>query len=91
MLRTILIRCTDLRFAIDHVRLDREYPFSESREAAQDMADHEGVEMGQQAGKSIVALHMQVKGKRPIWHLIAKLSSIDGVRGVGTVKMAAIG
>ena len=30
LLRTILIRCTELRFAINHVRLDREDGFIES-------------------------------------------------------------
>jgi hypothetical protein len=32
-----------------------------------------------------VVLCMNVKGKRPISHLIARLSDIDGVVGVGTV------
>jgi hypothetical protein len=29
---------------------------------------------------------MQVKGKRPVSHLIARLSDIDGVAGVGTME-----
>jgi putative Mg2+ transporter-C (MgtC) family protein len=85
LLRTILIRCTDLRFAIDHVRLDRESQFMESREEAQDRADYEGGEMEQRPTKSTRTLHMQVKGKRPVSHLIASLSSIDGVHEVGSV------
>jgi hypothetical protein len=32
---------------------------------------------------------MTVKGKRPISHLIARLSDIDGVVGVGTVNAIA--
>src|ERR1700722_20130552 len=47
LLCTILIRCTELRFAINHVRLDREDSFIGSREEAEDMADDEGVEIGQ--------------------------------------------
>lgn len=86
LLRTILIRCTELRFAIDHVRLDREDPFSDGREAAQDMADDESVEMGPRTGKSTVTLRLQVKGKQPVSDLITTLSSIDGVREVGTVN-----
>jgi len=29
---------------------------------------------------------MQVNGKRPVSHLIARLSDIDGVVGVGTLE-----
>src|SRR6202020_1000246 len=46
LLRTILIKCTELRFAINHVRLDREISFMESGEEAMDMADDEGLEAG---------------------------------------------
>jgi putative Mg2+ transporter-C (MgtC) family protein len=86
LLPTILVRCTELRFAIDHVRLDRDDQFIEGREEAQDMADHEGVEIGRGHRKSTVTLHMQVKGRRPVSDLVATLSSIDGIREVGTVN-----
>lgn len=86
LLRTILIACTELRFAIDHVRIDRESRMAESREEAQDLADVEGIELERQARKSTVALCMQVKGKRPVSHLIARLADIDGVREVGTMN-----
>ncbi len=86
LLRTILIACTDLRFAIDHVRLDRESHLHDSREEAQDLADHEGVELPGRIDKGTVTLGMQVKGKRPISHLIAKLSDIDGILAVGTMN-----
>jgi putative Mg2+ transporter-C (MgtC) family protein len=33
----------------------------------------------------VVMLSMRVKGKRPVSHLIARLSSIDGVVRVGSV------
>jgi putative Mg2+ transporter-C (MgtC) family protein len=62
LLRTILIACTSLRFAIDHVEIERD---------------------GQDGD---VVLCMQVKGKRPVSHLIARLSDIDGVAGVGTME-----
>jgi len=77
VLRPILIRCTELRFAIDHVRLDRD-----GGEQAADLADFEGLEARREARS--VTLRMQVKGKRPVSHLIAGLSGIPGVREVGT-------
>ena len=46
----------------------------------------EGLESGQRPAKGTVALHMQVKGKRPISNLVAALSSIDGVREVATLN-----
>ncbi len=85
LLRSILVACTDLRFAIDHVRLEREHGGRVSREEAEDLADHEGRDIGAAAGKGTVALCMQVRGKRPASHLIARLSAIEGVREVGTI------
>jgi putative Mg2+ transporter-C (MgtC) family protein len=86
LLRTILLKCTDFRFAINHVRLDREANFMDNREAAMDMADDEGVEVAWRPENGTVTLRMQVKGKRPVSTLIATLSSIDGVHEVGTVN-----
>ncbi len=86
LLRTILIKCTELRFAINYVRLERDSGFMESREVAMDRADNEGVEMRWRRAKDTVALRMQVKGKQPISNLISALSSIDGVHEVGTVN-----
>jgi putative Mg2+ transporter-C (MgtC) family protein len=85
LLPTILIRCSELRFAINHVRLDPEDSLIESRDEAVDMADDEGVEIGRRPAKGIVTLHMQVKGKRPVSNLIIALSSIEGVHEVSTV------
>ncbi len=82
LLRRILIVCTERRFAIDHVRIDRDQ--GGAAEAAQDLADVEGVEPERAAGTGTVGLYMQVKGKRPVSHLIAALADIDGVREVGT-------
>jgi putative Mg2+ transporter-C (MgtC) family protein len=88
LLRTILIACTQLRFAIDHVELDQNGWPGNSPEEAQDIADHEGVEVESLPlpRKGVVVLGMQVKGKRPISHLIAKLSEIAGVLRVGTAE-----
>lgn len=86
LLRTILIKCTELHFAINHVQIDREDRFLASQEEAMDVADNEGMEMGWRTGKGIVTLRMQVKGKRPISNLITALSSIDGINEVGIVN-----
>ena len=85
LMRTILLRCTELRFAIDHVQLDRE-GFSIGREEAEDLADYEGAEVERRTRQATVTVQMQVKGKRPVSHLIAALSSIDGVNEVGTMN-----
>lgn len=80
LLRTILIKCTELRFTIDHVRIER------GSEIVQDLADQEGVEVARPLVTGSVTLHMQVKGKRPISHLIARLSDTDGVTEVGSIE-----
>jgi putative Mg2+ transporter-C (MgtC) family protein len=86
LLRAILIKCTELHFAIGYVRLDGDGRFMGSHEDAIDMADHEGIEIGWRPDKAIVTLHMQVRGKRPISNLITTLSEIDGIHEVGTVN-----
>ena len=80
LLRTVLLVCTQLRFAIDHVEVER----GGEHEAEQDLADIEGVEPGRANGGAVI-MSMQVKGKRPISHLIAALGDIDGVLQVGTM------
>ncbi len=85
LLRTILIACTNLRFTIDQVEIERDGLFSTPREEAQDRADAEGTPPDLHEGRPGVVLCMNVKGKRPISHLIARLSEIDGVSGVGTI------
>jgi putative Mg2+ transporter-C (MgtC) family protein len=84
LLRTILVACTELRFAIDRVSVERENGPMAAFDDAQDLADAEGVEV-RRPGRAIVTLSMAVKGRRPVSHLIARVSSIDGVTGVGTV------
>ena len=84
LLRDILLACTQLRFAIDHVDIERNMATAASTEEAQDLADIEGTAFPA-AEKDVVSLSMQVKGKRPVSHLIARLSDIDGVVNVGSL------
>jgi putative Mg2+ transporter-C (MgtC) family protein len=85
LLRFILIRCTELRFAINHVRLDREDRGVTGPEEALDIADYEGVEPRWPRERGTTTLRMQVKGKRPVSSLIAALSSIEGVHEISAV------
>lgn len=83
LLSAILVKCSELRFTIDHVRLDREGDSLDRLEEARDLADHEGVAVERPPRRGSVALRMQVEGKRPISQLIAALSGIYGVYDVG--------
>jgi putative Mg2+ transporter-C (MgtC) family protein len=88
LLRTILIACTEARFAIGHVRIEREDRFlpgqGASQEMIEDRADDEGVAPdATDVRRPLVTLGLTVKGKRPIGHLIARLGAIDGVVEVG--------
>jgi putative Mg2+ transporter-C (MgtC) family protein len=85
LLRTILIRCTELRFAIDRVRLDQDGRLIEIQEEAFDRADHEGMERPATT-RNTVTMTMLVKGKRPVSDLIASLSDIEGIREVGSLS-----
>lgn len=79
LLRLILIRCTDLRFSIDRVGLEQ--GSSGGLEAT-----NQGTEEGEIPPlKGDVALTLLVRGKRPISHLVAALSDIDGVHQVGRI------
>jgi putative Mg2+ transporter-C (MgtC) family protein len=84
LLRDILVACTQLRFAIDNVELVQPER-AISREEAQDRADLEGTDLRAGLEKGVVTLTLQVKGKRPVSHLVAKLSDISGVVRVGTL------
>ena len=85
LLRTILIACTGLRFAIDNVEIEREDLLHDRMEEARDAADEEGVDVRPPRPERLVVLRLQVRGKRPVSHLVAKLSAVEGVVGVGTV------
>lgn len=82
LLRSILVSCTELRFSINHVRLDRADTVGEE---VGDMADLEGRAVGRSHGRPIVTLGMQVRGKAPVSQLIASLGGIDGVREVSAM------
>ena len=72
LLRTILTTCTRLRFTIDHVDVKRDVGETGASilSARSEIAP---------LGDKTVLLGMQVKGKRPIAHLIASLTDIDGI------------
>ena len=84
LLQTILVTCTKLRFAIDHVDVERGSAPMESSEEAFDRADLERAE-GHRPTRGIVVLAIRVRGKRPFAHLVARLSEIDGVTRVGSM------
>jgi putative Mg2+ transporter-C (MgtC) family protein len=85
LLRTILIRCTELRFAIERVQHDQGRRLTSGHEEIQDLSDREGADVAIPSVRA-VGLTMLVKGKRPISHLVAALSDIAGVQEVGTVS-----
>ena len=81
----ILVACTDLRFAIDQVEVERGRSGLPMQEAAEDLADLEGME-AEMPGDGAVSLTMQVKGKKSVTELVARLSEINGVLRVGTLE-----
>lgn len=85
LLRRILIVCSKLRFVIDHVEVEGENSLEAAREELDELADFEGAEP-ERLGKGIVVVTMQVKGKRPVSNLIARLAEIDGVVSVGSLS-----
>jgi putative Mg2+ transporter-C (MgtC) family protein len=85
LLREILIACTQLRFAVDHVEVEYSNSIEDMREASEDLSGREGRETDRYE-KGIVVLNIQVKGKRPISHLISKLIDIAGVVRVGSAS-----
>ncbi|GEN63652.1 putative magnesium transport MgtC family protein [Acetobacter oeni] len=88
VLRHILVECTRLRFAIDHVTINHNGFYEERLKAAQDRADIEGTAgpLDRNEGESApsVTLSMEVKGKRPVSHLIAALATVEGVQDVSS-------
>lgn len=82
LLPVILMRCTELGFAIDRVRLDHDRGPIQASEETQDNADQEHVALPNAPAKT-VNLTMLVKGKSPVSHLVARLGSIPGVREAG--------
>jgi putative Mg2+ transporter-C (MgtC) family protein len=84
LLQSVLVTCTQLRFVIDHVEIERDAHWAADREEPRDLADFEGTEPEHPA-RNIVVLSMQVKGKRPVSQLIARLTEINGIIQVGGV------
>ncbi len=84
LLHAILIACTELRFAIDHVDVERETP-APDREGSADLADFERLEV-EPPPCGMVVLTITVRGKRPVVHLIARLSEIAGMVSVGSAE-----
>jgi len=74
ILRLLLVECTRLRFAISHVRVNRN--------GRHDLPD----DAPAAAELHTVRLTLEVRGKRPVSHLIAALGSIPGVEEVATVE-----
>ena len=85
LLRRILIACTELRFAIEHVSLERGVPALAGPEAVEEAA-----ETGPPPRLGLVAISLRVKGKRPIGRLVERLSEIDGVAQVGAADETAL-
>jgi putative Mg2+ transporter-C (MgtC) family protein len=84
LLRDILVNCTQLRFAIEHVEVERNNAADTNAEETQDLVDIEGAET-ETSGKGCVAVNMRVSGKRPVANLILRLSGIDGVVHVASL------
>jgi putative Mg2+ transporter-C (MgtC) family protein len=82
-LQAILVACTAMRFSIDHLDVERGGT-DQLREEAQDLADREGQSV--ESAPDVVALTMHVIGKRPVGHLVARLSGLDGVIRVGSTE-----
>ena len=76
-LQKILVACTSLGFAIDHLNVERGYSAKLGRENLPAAGDSD-------QGSEVAALEMHVAGKRPIGHLIARLSDLDGIKRVGS-------
>ena len=70
LLRDILTACTQLRFAIDHVDVDRGRTDEPNLDEAQGLADLDEIKT-ERPRRGLVSMSMQVKGKRPVSHLIA--------------------
>ena len=84
LLRSILMTCSGLRFAIDEVEVERDGFASLPREEEEDRADEEHVAIAATPSRADVVLSLNVKGKRPISKLVERLSTIDGISSVAT-------
>lgn len=86
LLRVILIRCTDLRFSIEKIRLEQG---SKTGGSALDAVKRGALEDEEiLSPQSDATLTLLVRGKRPISHLVAALSAIEGVHEVGRLEQS---
>ena len=85
LLSSILVTCSELHFAIEHVEVERARTEAVVRETAQDLADAEGIEI-EMPREGSVLLTLLVSGEQPVSHLIARLSEISGVVRVGSLE-----
>jgi len=81
LLGNILIRCTELRFAVERVRVS-ESGAIEGQDMLRTIAAREQTD-SDFMHTNIVTLTLTVKGKRPVSHLIAALGDMAGVQDVG--------
>ncbi|GCE85187.1 MgtC/SapB family protein [Komagataeibacter diospyri] len=86
LLRSILIRCTQLRFTIHRVRIEPPAGATVDTDTLQDLHDrqHDLMSAPGHDAHATVTLFIKVRGRRPLSHLVAALSDIDGVIGVET-------
>ena len=80
-LQAILVACTAMRFSIDHFDVERGSGLR-PHEVTPGRASREGGSLDPRPG--LVALTIHVIGKRPVGHLIARLSEIEGIERVGS-------
>ncbi|EGG76646.1 hypothetical protein SXCC_02571 [Gluconacetobacter sp. SXCC-1] len=86
LLRTILSRCTGLRFTIHRVKVEQPGPMLDD-DALADLRDRQhdpATPPPDMAAPGMVTLFIKVRGRRPLSHLVTALSSIGGVVGVET-------
>ena len=88
LMRQILVATTQLRFSVDRVETSAVGRLGGVAEELAYRMDAEGSDARHASPTAmrhaVVELTLRVKGKRPLSHLIARLSDIDGVVRVGT-------
>ncbi len=79
LLRKILVKCTELRFSIDHVDLTQDDAGPAAKSIGFGAAGDEPLAP---PAKGDVSVTMQVRGPQPVSRLVVALSAIEGVRQV---------
>lgn len=78
-LQAILLTCSDLRFAVDRIEIDREAFLD--RENGDDRADEPAVRDGR---ARVAVMGLRVRGRRPVLDLVARLGDVEGVLQVSS-------